>query len=113
MFNEKFLFGFLNLGDDMLFPDWGNKKEVSLTRQQSHTLEQDSFIVHLYNENNADYAGSSALTIDGVSPFQGSGAYNNYTCFYCKAGSVISTTLTTTRSAHKLLIFPLVKGGGN
>lgn len=122
MFNEKFLFGFLNLGDDMLFPDWEGKQYVTIGGyggNESYTTIEDSFIVGLMYRSSDYLEGSdcSSLIINGQSistTLEPSTShqrlvYNPTPCFYCKKGTVLKT-----RSTQKInfLVVPLVKGGG-
>ena len=122
MFNEKFLFGFLNLGDDMLFPDWDNKQYVNLRESnwnESYTTTEDSFIVGLqYNSTDRLDAGDCShliingqiltTTIDSGSTLSRT-VYNPTPCFYCKKGTVFKNGGS---SRISFLVVPLVKGGG-
>lgn len=121
MFNEKFLFGFLNLGDDMLFPDWGGKQYVTIGGyggNESYTTTEDSFIVGL-QYNSTDYLDArncSSLIINGqnlsttLDPSNSHRrfVYNPTPCFYCKKGTVFKTSST---QKIDFLVVPLVKGG--
>lgn len=102
MFNEKFLFGFLNLGDDMLFPDYANGQKIELN-SKSHTLQNDSFVV--MNSPKAEYV---AVSVNGINicPNIGSASYTFALSFFAKKGDVISTS-----GDGRFAIFPLVKGG--
>lgn len=94
----------------MLFPDWANAQEVTLLTDDSHTVQQDSFIITLENEEN-NYS-SVGVRVNGILVFsatQNSTIKNNAPCFYCPKGTILEKR-GTGRAAFK--IFPLIKVEG-
>ena len=118
MFGDSLLFG-LFAQDDMMFPDWANKKYVTLySNNNSHTVEQDSYFIglHYRSTDYVDASECSGITINGVSinaAFDvGSTAqrhgYNPTPCFCCSKGTVLKNNNTRTRVDFCLV--PLMKG---
>ena len=107
MFNEKFLFGFLNLGDDMLFPDWANGQEVRISSYNSHTLDKDAFV--MISEEYDSKIDVSDVRINNVEILR---YYTvNALPILASKGDVF-TVASDSGDYISLLIFPLVRGGG-
>lgn len=117
MFGDRLLFG-LFAQDDMMFPDWANKKYVTLDRwNNSHTVEQDSYFIGLQHGSTEylDPEDCSEIIINGVSISANLGAgssrrhvYNPTPCFCCSKGTVLKNNNTSKQIDFCLV--PLMKG---
>ena len=87
----------------MLFPDYANGQKIQLN-SQSHTLQNDSFIV--MNGPKAEYV---AVSVNGINicPHIGTSDHAFALSFFAKKDDVISTS-----GDGRFVIFPLVRGGG-
>lgn len=111
MFNEKFLFGFLNLGDDMLFPDYTDARSVTLTLPSNVGISQEVTLEYpclFYGSTTFGAGGRSAkVYINGqyisvAGPFW----FNEGTKLQLREGDNFKGTQSTTYT-----VFPLVKSG--
>ena len=111
MFNEKILFGFLNLGDDMLFPEYNNYEDVFISKDFSHTLAQDSFIVAAPAYDTEKTGSVLSLKVNGTQIIPRTANTIPFISLFVSKGSVISAASSFRIT---LRIFPLTrKGGGN
>lgn len=110
MFNEKFLFGFLNLGDDMLFPDYESYQDVTISKISSHILTQDSFIVAIQKQDDeaADLCG---LRVNGTQVIPQTYTFAVFP-FFASKGDTISLVAQYNNRYSVLRIFPLTRKGG-
>lgn len=118
MFGDRLLFG-LFAQDNMLFPDWANKKYVTLDYyNNSHTVEQDSYFIGLQHRSTEylDAEDCSEIIINGVSLSASLDVgntnqryvYNPTPCFYCSKGTVLKNN--NTRKRIDFCLVPLMKG---
>ena len=126
MLNEKFLFGFLNLGDDMLFPDWSNTITKTINNNnKSYTSDADYIVYINPYSTSEDSSIRTNVTINGIglsSVFSKHLAHSNSTptdtdtfiLVLIKKNDVISASSNSHFPTITLKLIPLVKseGGG-
>ena len=112
MFNEKFLFSFLNLGDDMLFPDYTDARSVTLTLPSNTRISQEVTLEYpclfygsttfaVGNRSAKVYINGQYISVSG--PFW----FNKGTKLQLREGDNFKGTQSAT-----YVVFPLVKSGG-
>ena len=118
MFGDILLFS-LFVQNNMMFPDWANKKYVTLDRwNNSHTVEQDSYFIGLQH-GSTDYLDAedcSQIIINDVSLSASLDVgntnqryvYNPTPCFYCSKGTVLKNNNNKTKI--DFLLIPLKEG---